>query len=74
MRKFAIVSLLVAGVAFGGSALAQDAAPQAAPATKAASSSHHHKKKSSQSTGGQKKGRSAKHSGKATLPPVTTSH
>jgi hypothetical protein len=32
MRKFAIASLLVAGMAFTGSLLAQDAAPQPAPA------------------------------------------
>ena len=56
MRKFAIASLLVAGVALTGSVFAQSAAPQAAspqaaPATKPAAaqpaapaSSTHHKK------------------------------
>ena len=77
MRKFAIASLLVAGVALCGSVMAQDAAPQAAPATKAApsaqsthSSSHHHKKKSDQSGTNTHKGKSAK----SALPATTTSH
>jgi hypothetical protein len=85
MRKFAIASLLVAGVALSGSVLAQNAAPPAAPATKPApaqpassSSSKHHKKshKPTQISGqpGTAKGgkSSGKKSGKATLPPVTT--
>jgi uncharacterized protein YceK len=81
MRKFAIASLLVAGVALCGSVMAQDAASQAAPATKTASSaqpahssSHHHKKKSDQSGGSTHKGKSAKKSAKSTLPATTTSH
>ncbi|MFK2931028.1 hypothetical protein ISP14_09510 [Dyella agri] len=36
MRKLAIASLLVAGVALSSSVLAQEAAPQAAPAAPAA--------------------------------------
>jgi hypothetical protein len=47
MRKLAIASLLVVGVAFAGSVLAQDAAPKtdaaASPATTAAPAKHHKK-------------------------------
>jgi hypothetical protein len=60
MRKFAIASLLVAGVALTGSAFAQTAAPQAAPqaapaakpaaAQPAPASSTHHKSKKSKPT------------------------
>jgi len=83
MRKFAIASLLVAGVALSGSVLAQNAAPQAAPATPsaaaaqpAASSSHHHKKNKSSSTGQpkQKGSKSAKRTAKSTLPQTEASH
>jgi hypothetical protein len=83
MRKFAIASLLVAGVALSGSVLAQDAAPQAAPATPSAaaqpassSSHHHHNKKNKASTGQpkQKGGKSAKRTAKSTLPQTTASH
>lgn len=82
MRKFAIASLLVAGMALSGSLLAQDAAPQAAPATKSASatpassSSHHHKKSKSSSNGQpkQKGSKSAKRTAKSTLPQTEASH
>ncbi|WP_199100257.1 hypothetical protein [Dyella sp. ASV21] len=84
MRKFAIASLLVAGVALSGSVLAQNAAPQAAPATPsasaapAASSSHHHKKNKSangQPQGTKQKGsHSAKRTAKAPLPATEPSH
>ena len=75
MRKFAIASLLVAGVALSGAVLAQDAAPQAAPAKPASSSSHHHKKdKSANSQPKQKGGHSVKRTAKSTLPQTTASH
>lgn len=84
MRKFAIASLLVAGVALSGSVLAQDAAPQAAPATPSAaaqpassSSHHHHNKKSNKASTGQPKqkgSKSAKRTAKSTLPQTTASH
>lgn len=89
MRKFAIASLLLAGVALSGSVLAQDAAPQAAPATKPAaaaqpasssssSSSHHHNKKNKTTPQpgqpNQKGGHSAKRTAKSTLPQTEASH
>lgn len=83
MRKFAIASLLVAGVALSGSLLAQDAAPQAAPANKPASStpapassSKHHKKNKNNNNGQPKpKGsKSAKRTAKSTLPQTEASH
>jgi hypothetical protein len=87
MRKFAIASLLLAGVALSGSVLAQDAAPQAAPATKPAasqpasssSSSSHHKNKKNKATPqpgqpNQKGGHSAKRTAKSTLPQTEASH
>jgi hypothetical protein len=84
MRKFAIASLLVAGMALSGSLLAQDAAPQAAPATKpaaaaaapASSSSHHHKKNKDKNNGQpkQKGSKSAKRTAKSTLPQTEASH
>jgi hypothetical protein len=82
MRKFAIASLLIAGMALSGSILAQDAAPQAAPAAKPAaaapapaSSSHHHKKnKSNNGQPKQKGSKSAKRTAKSTLPQTEASH
>ena len=85
MRKFAIASLLVAGMTLSGSLLAQAAAPQAAPATPAAasaapapaSSSHHHKKNKSSKNNGQPKqkgSKSAKRTAKSTLPQTAPSH
>lgn len=90
MRKFAIASLLVAGVALSGSLLAQDAAPQAAPANAAAaakpqssstpapatSSSQHHKKSKKDANGQPKpKGsKSPKRTAKSTLPQTEASH
>lgn len=84
MRKFAIASLLLAGMAFTGSLLAQDAAPQPAPAAKSASatpapassSSHKHKKNKSANNGQPKpKGsKSAKRTAKSTLPQTEASH
>ena len=84
MRKFAIASLLVAGIALSGSVLAQDAAPQAAPASKSASaepaaaSSHHHKNKKHKAGANgqpsQKGGKSAKRTAKSTLPQTAPSH
>jgi len=84
MRKFAIASLLVAGMALSGSLLAQDATPQAAPAAKpasstpapASSSSHHHKKKNKNNDGQpkQKGSKSAKRTAKSALPQTEASH
>jgi len=81
MRKFAIASLLVAGMALSGSLLAQAAAPQAAPATPQAaaapaSSSHHHKNKKNKNNGQpkQKGSKSAKRTAKSTLPQTEASH
>ncbi|WNL45104.1 hypothetical protein RKE25_17005 [Dyella sp. BiH032] len=69
MRKLAIASLLVAGVALSGSVFAQDgaAAPQtgSAPATKSAT--HHHAKSSHKSHKG------SKNSKKSAMPATTTS-
>ncbi|PXV56199.1 hypothetical protein SAMN04487785_12326 [Dyella jiangningensis] len=73
MRKFAIASLLVAGMALSGSLLAQDASPQAAPATKSASS-HHHKKNKNNGQPKQKGSKSAKRTAKSTLPQTEASH
>jgi hypothetical protein len=90
MRKFAIASLLVAGMAFTGSLLAQDAAPQPAPASAApaaaakpaaatpapaASSSHKHKKNKDNNGQPKPKGsKSAKRTAKSTLPQTEASH
>jgi len=86
MRKFAIASLLVAGMAFTGSLLAQDAAPQPAPpapaaaaktaaAAPAASTSHKHKKNKSANGQPKPKGsKSAKRTAKSTLPQTEASH
>ena len=87
MRKFAIASLLVAGMAFTGSLLAQDAAPQPAPAAPAAakpasatpapaaSSSHKHKKNKDNNGQPKPKGsKSAKRTAKSTLPQTEASH
>jgi hypothetical protein len=88
MRKFAIASLLVAGVALSGSLMAQTAAPQpaapqAAPAaakpasaTPAAAPAHHHKKSKTDNNGQPKpKGsKSPKRTAKSTLPQTEASH
>ena len=82
MRKFAIASLLVAGVALSGSLLAQDAAPQAAPANKpasstpapASSSKHHKKNKNNDGQPKPKGSKSAKRTAKSTLPQTEASH
>lgn len=70
MRKLAIVSLLIAGMALTGSAFAQDgaAAPQAGT-TKTAT--HHHAKHSKSK--GHKAAKGSKSSKKSAMPATTTS-
>ena len=70
MRKLAIASLLIAGVALSGSVFAQDgaAAPQAGT-TKSATQHHAKHSKSHKSTKGSKSSKSSK---KNALPATTT--
>lgn len=63
MRKLAIATLIVAGLALTGSAFAQSAAPAATPAPAAHASSHHHAKSSTHH-----KSHSQKGSGKDAMP------